>query len=167
MPRENKAKYNFYCFNSLNYNNFKVQHNTFAWFKYCFLQHWKLKIRCNMISLDVFSPDMFGHAPSWMCSFVYCQWYDTPFVYLLVQTSQEKGWSWWISHIQIFGGFLTLRFERISHHLWKCHTTLFVCLAGRLLLRKAGITFHFYKFVIRVVSAPQKYSVVICSQNMI
>ena len=61
-----------------------------------------LKIHRNMISFDVFSPDLlFGHASSWMFSFVNCQWYDTPlFICLSKQVRRRAD----------LGGFLTFRF---------------------------------------------------------
>ena len=98
--------------------------------------------RSDTKSCDMTSPDVFRSS---MSSFSVCQWYDTPFVYLPVQTHQEKGWFWWISHTQFSSDF------GISHRLLKRHTALFVRLAGRL-LQKPSITFHFFKSVIRISS---------------
>ena len=78
--------------------------NTFTWFKYfswtvsCNSKSWRNR---NMISSNLFSSDMFGHVSSWMCSFVYCQWYDTPlFICLSKQVRRRAD----------LGGFLTFRF---------------------------------------------------------
>ena len=78
--------------------------NTFTWFKYfswtvsCNSKSWRQR---NMISSDLFSSDMFGHVSSWMCSFVYCQWYDTPLFICLSKQVRKRA---------DLGGFLTFRF---------------------------------------------------------
>ena len=100
------------------------KHNNNWYFKFpriktkpgCRFPEW----RSDTKSCDMTSPDVFR---SWMSSFSVCQWYDTPFVYLPVQTHQEKGWFWWISHTQFF-----LRFWDFSSSVETAHRS--VCPSG-------------------------------------